>query len=179
MPRLSANAVAAREKLAREMLTAGKSLSDVQKAMMEFVCNDKGLKGIKMTPARLEEIAKEVKEGNGGDRHSSTNSSRPSSVVHSASNGSAVFTETLEAEPVQSAPFVAEAHSSAKDGSISVRRCQLATKYQDTDPGTIQLTGEFIGEDAGLFCFRMEDGRVFKLRSDERVKEVVHASQPT
>ena len=64
MPRVSAVAVAAREALAREMFRAGRTVEQVQAAMVEFDVGG-GRKGLKMNPVRLKEIEKEVAGGRG------------------------------------------------------------------------------------------------------------------
>jgi hypothetical protein len=172
VPRLSREAVAAREKLAREMFQAGKKPYEVQKAMEEFDVGG-GKKGFKMAPPRLAEIEAEVKGGSNARVLDSVSLSREP-VRANVSNRDMARRGELEEE---SAPEQEreEGLSQAPAQGMSVRRCVLTHKYKELDePGTrtVALEGEFIGEDAGLFCFKMEDGRVWKKWANERVVEV-------
>jgi hypothetical protein len=183
MPRISREAVAGREALARRLFQEGKGADVVQKAMQEYDVGG-GRKGLKMAPARLAEIETEVK---GGPRvrvpDSNTVSSVPVRAPDSSRETGPVLGNSVGDSPedreedneleVDSEQEEGLAETSPSDGSISVKRCRVGSAYKTStkDGSRIELTGVYAGEEKGLACFQMEDGRVFKLWADERVYE--------
>src|SRR5512139_3126265 len=100
--------------------------------MMAYDCGG-GRTGVRMTPARLAEIAAETKGG------------KPATQ---AAHGESDEVLTHENPP---AP-----------GSLRVSQCQPGKSYVSRGDAT-NIVGVYRGEEKGLHCFDMADGRTFKL----------------
>ena len=204
MARVSAKAVAEREKLARALLSKGATTDQVQAEMVKFDCGN-GRTGVKMTPARMMELEREVKgvrtgatadnripgnslgatpdaQGQGSDLERETEtqadglaappSARVVGHLHKPEAAPNIQRMVMDDGREDGSFFPATAF---QDGSIPVARCEPGTTYttrsKDGDGPVARagLTGKFTGQEKGLYCFAMDDGRVFKLWADERV----------
>lgn len=189
LPRISREAVTRREALARTLFKGGKTPEEVQAAMIEVDVGG-GRKGLKMESGRLAELArahapKKTPNKDTDEQRRDTNSaivgvSKPvpslvpdmvhESVLGGLDDNSSVIAPGGAAEEGGSAS-VAAPDSGTGTGIIRAHQCRVGITYTDLELPS--LVGVFTGTHGGLYCFQMNDGRVFKLYNNDKVREKV------
>lgn len=112
------------------------------------------------TRARIEEGKKDARTSGLGYY-----TGMPEEVAADLKEGSLLFPPTKEKLEREES---AVASDTVPGGIIRAHQCRIGTKYADVDLPS--LVGTFTSTHGGLYCFEMEDGRVFKLYNNDKVR---------